>query len=321
MDISESLATLLLTNRLVEVGAEPFSAKQFWLLRSAVGDVSQLVGKSADDITNSFGVEIETARRAEALLQAVMSFSLARVQIEGTGIRVCSYLDEQYPQRLRTTLGDRAPIFVMMAGNDRLLEGDSRGIVGSRSVGADSIEVAEIAARRAVKRGDTVVSGLAKGIDQTAMAAALAEDVGIIGIPTEGLGRVSQNPQIRALVAEGRICLINPYGPDVGFSVGTAMGRNKLIYGLAKSTLVVTSDLETGGTWAGAIEALRGEFAQVDVWLGAGQGKGNEALVAKGARPVRDVEELWQDSATSHAPRHSKAEQMQLGFDDNERSR
>jgi len=316
MEVSESVATLLLTNRIVDIGVQPFSAKQFWSLQSQVGNVSRLAGVSASEMMREFDLQSETAQRVEQLIQAVVAFSLARGRMEQTGVRICSYLDEEYPQRLRDTLGSRAPIFVLMAGNNQLLEGISRGIVGSRSIGNESIEVAEMAARRVVKRGETVVSGLAKGIDQTAMGAALIEDAGIIGIPTEGLSQVTQNSQIRELVASGRICLISPYGPDAGFSVGNAMGRNKLIYGLAKSTLVVTSDLETGGTWAGAIEALRGKFTQVDVWLGDGRGKGNEELVAKGARPVSDADELWQESLEREATKISKAEQMKLGFDE-----
>lgn len=34
------------------------------------------------------------------------------------------------------------------------------------------------------------------------------------------------------------------------------MQRNKLIYALADASLVVSSDLNKGGTWAGAVEQL-----------------------------------------------------------------
>ena len=51
--------------------------------------------------------------------------------------------------------------------------------------------------------------------------------------------------------------------PTTGFSVGTAMGRNKLIYGLAEFAVVVSNDHQTGGTWAGAVEALKGGWCPV----------------------------------------------------------
>ncbi|HRR34848.1 MAG TPA: hypothetical protein P5026_12155, partial [Kiritimatiellia bacterium] len=48
-----------------------------------------------------------------------------------------------------------------------------------------------------------------------------------------------------------------PYYPEAGFSVGTTMGRNKLIYALADYGLVVSADFKKGGTWEGAQEELR----------------------------------------------------------------
>ena len=38
------------------------------------------------------------------------------------------------------------------------------------------------------------------------------------------------------------------------------MQRNKLIYALADAALVVNSDYEKGGTWAGAVEQLEREY-------------------------------------------------------------
>ena len=43
------------------------------------------------------------------------------------------------------------------------------------------------------------------------------------------------------------------------------MGRNRLIYTLADHAIVVASDVEKGGTWAGATEALKAEWLPVFV--------------------------------------------------------
>lgn len=312
MHISVSLATLLLTNRIVDVGVKPLTAREFWSVKRSTGDVSALAGLNVTEMSGRFGMPMELAERIALLFDASIAFTAAREQLETSGIRVRSYLDDEYPARLSKTLGERSPIFLLIAGNPLLLDSTMRGIVGSRSVGTASMEVAAVAARRAVKRGDVVTSGLARGIDQTAMGAALEEDVGIVGLPTEGIRRITQDPKLRQLVLGSQICLLSPYGPDAPFSVGNAMGRNKLIYGLAESTLVVTSDLETGGTWSGAVEALRGRFADVDVWLGDGMGEGNEALVGKGARPIREYDDLWSDRPAPMTAEKSDAEQLEL---------
>jgi predicted Rossmann fold nucleotide-binding protein DprA/Smf involved in DNA uptake len=80
--------------------------------------------------------------------------------------------------------------------------------------------------------------------------------------------------------------LISTYNPEAGFNVGNAMGRNKYIYALADFAVVVSSDYQEGGTWAGADEELRRERGRpVFVRIGADVPKGNTELLRKGAKP------------------------------------
>ena len=84
----------------------------------------------------------------------------------------------------------------------------------------------------------------------------------------------------------GDLCLVTPYHPEAGFSVGAAMGRNRLIYTLADYAIVVASDAETGGTWAGATEALKNNWLPVFVWEHGQMPEGNKLLLQKDA-PVK----------------------------------
>jgi predicted Rossmann fold nucleotide-binding protein DprA/Smf involved in DNA uptake len=61
------------------------------------------------------------------------------------------------------------------------------------------------------------------------------------------------------------------------------MGRNRLIYTLADYAIVVASDAETGGTWAGATEALKNKWLPVFVLEHAAMPEGNKLLLQKGA--------------------------------------
>ena len=70
------------------------------------------------------------------------------------------------------------------------------------------------------------------------------------------------------------------------------MGRNKLIYALSAVTVVVASDLENGGTWAGAIEAIRQRYGKVAVWRGPGGGPGNAKLADLGVKPLGKIGDL-----------------------------
>jgi len=71
------------------------------------------------------------------------------------------------------------------------------------------------------------------------------------------------------------------------------MGRNKIIYGLSRVTFVVTAYKDSGGTWAGAKEALDRGFGPVAVWAGQGVKDGNEALVKRGATPITEFDRLF----------------------------
>jgi DNA processing protein len=83
---------------------------------------------------------------------------------------------------------------------------------------------------------------------------------------------------------EGQLVLISPYDPSAGFNVGHAMQRNKVIYGLSDMSLVMSSDFNRGGTWAGATEQLE-HFRLVPVYVrSTGEAsEGLEALRRKGA--------------------------------------
>jgi hypothetical protein len=127
---------------------------------------------------------------------------------------------------------------------------------------------------------------LLRGVDQWAMAAALAEEGQAVGILADSLERTIRGPDVRGHVGNECLTLLTPFSPGAGFSVGNAMARNKLIYALADYALVVASDAEKGGTWAGATEALQQKWAPVFVCAGDDFPKGNQLLEKRGARPL-----------------------------------
>lgn len=94
------------------------------------------------------------------------------------------------------------------------------------------------------------------------------------------------NRENRNVLLDGRLVLISPYDPNAGFNVGNAMQRNKLIYAFADASLVVSSDINKGGTWAGAVEQL-GKLKLVPVFVrSTGEpSAGLDALRNKGALP------------------------------------
>jgi predicted Rossmann fold nucleotide-binding protein DprA/Smf involved in DNA uptake len=159
-------------------------------------------------------------------------------------------------------------------------------------VGTEAVEVTRKVAHLVADAGLPLVSGGAKGVDQTGMAAAYESGGSVVGVLAESLERAIGRSDNRQAMIEGRACLFTPYRPDAGFTTGTAMGRNKIVYGLSRVTLVVASADGEGGTWAGAQEALKKSYGRVAVWMGTGRGPGNEALVHAGGVAINEPEAI-----------------------------
>jgi len=141
-------------------------------------------------------------------------------------------------------------------------------------------------AEQCAKNQMPVVSGGARGVDQISMTAALEAGGVTIGVLAENLLKKSVERSARHAIAEGRLLLLSPYHPTARFSVGTAMGRNKLIYGMADYGLVVSAEYKKGGTWTGAEEELKREISlPVFVRVGKNTPLGNNNLLNIGAIP------------------------------------
>ena len=288
----DSLATILLVGRLLRDGAEPLRASEYWKLCDLVGSPGGLLGIAEEHLVAECGLAVDPAVRVVALLDRATAMAFELDRLEQTGIATLTPFDEGYPGRFVERLGASAPVLLYAAGAVELLGRPGVGVVGSRNVSSEGAQVAGAAAELAVRLGLPLVSGGARGVDQTAMSAAFEAGGAVVGVLAESLVRKLRSPDIRRAIHEGRTVMCTPYSPEAPFSVGNAMGRNKLIYALSALTLVVAAEVDTGGTWSGATEALRRGFGRVAVWRGPGEGPGNAKLEERGAVPVTSLDEL-----------------------------
>jgi predicted Rossmann fold nucleotide-binding protein DprA/Smf involved in DNA uptake len=287
-----SLATVLLAGRLLDADERALSTREFWQLVNQVPEPASLLGGDSAAVAAATGLPPSESERVAGLLDGATRLAFELERLELTGIHALTPFDEQYPETVRTRLQNAAPPVLHVAGDPGLMAEQGIGVVGSRDASMAALEVAAAAARVAVEHGWPVVSGAARGVDQAALAEAFQRDGTAVGVPADALDKRLRDPDTRRAVTSGRVCLVTPYKPSAGFSVANAMGRNKLIYALARVTLVVTTSLESGGTWSGATEALSRSIAPVAVWIGQGAGPGNERLVRLGGIAIEAVQEL-----------------------------
>ena len=228
--------------------------------------------------------------RLEALLRRGVVLGFAVEQWERNGIWIVSRGDADYPSRYKKHLKEKAPPILFGAGDRSMLEGGGLAIIGSRNVDEEGREFTRQTATLCASQGISVVSGGARGVDGIAMESALNAGGAVIGVLADSLLKKSLEKAFRGAIASEKLLLLSPYHPEASFSVGSAMGRNKLIYALSDYALVVSSDYKKGGTWAGAEEELkRGRPLPVFVRLGDRIPEGNKRLAALGALPWPNI--------------------------------
>jgi predicted Rossmann fold nucleotide-binding protein DprA/Smf involved in DNA uptake len=246
---------------------------------------ADLVSPDAADLLRACNSVID-ASRLQRLLGRGFQLSQAIEQWQSRAIWVISRADANYPGRLKARLREDSPAILYGCGDISLLESGGLTVVGSRHVDDALIEYAMAIGELAAKAGRTLISGGARGIDQAAMRGALAGNGRSIGVLADSLEKTAMNRENRNFLLGEQLLLISPYDPSSGFNVGHAMQRNKLIYALADASLVVSSDVNKGGTWAGAVEQLdKYRFMPVHVRATGELSPGIDALLRKGAIP------------------------------------
>jgi len=261
-------------------------------LREIQQQPADLTSPDAADLLHACHPVIDE-NRLQRLLGRGFLLSQVIEHWQARAIWVVSRADAEYPRRLKGHLREDAPAVLYGCGDMALLERASLAVVGSRHVDDTLMDYTMSIGQLTARAGYALVSGGAKGIDQAAMRGALAADGKVCGVLADSLEKTAMNREYRNRLLDGQLVLISPYDPSAGFNVGNAMQRNKLIYALADASLVVSADLNKGGTWAGAVEQLdKFQFAPVYVRSTGETSPGLAALLNKGAHPWPNPQDI-----------------------------
>ena len=258
-----------------------YSSVVKWLISRNLRPASLLDREHTESVAIESGLDVE---RLRLLLDRGVQLGFAVEDWHRNGIWVISRSDQDYPVRYKRHLKDKAPPLLFGIGNHSLLRGGGVAVVGSRNVDPDGEEFSREIGELCSVNNMPVVSGGARGVDQIAMKAALDAKGVVVGVLADNLLKKSTERYARNAISDKRLLLISPYHPAARFTVGTAMGRNKLIYAMADYGLVVSAEYKKGGTWAGAEEELkRSESLPIFVRVSDGIPVGNKKLLDLGA--------------------------------------
>ncbi len=270
----------------------------------AIGDVmaefsplSSVFGASEEELTEVPGIG---PRRAERILQVDPQKELERLnrEIEESGCRAITILDEGFPSKLKGKKGVPAVLFCQ--GDEGSLSEPMVAIVGTRRASGYGNQMAYSMARELTIQGVMVLSGMAIGIDTFAHQGALeaGRTVAVLG---SGLGRVypPQNKGLAKRIRENGL-LLSPFAPNTEPARWTFPKRNRVMAALAEAVVVVEA-----GERSGAL--LTAQYAKemgIPVFAVPGrvdrsQGRGVARLLKEGAKVAAGAEDVLEHLSIS----------------------
>ncbi len=212
----------------------------FYADEAALGDIPELSREALDGLLD------KNLTSSEEILDAC-----GRKQLH-----VLTYRDAGYPARLKN-ISD-----MVLYYKGQLPELDAYptiGIVGTRKASAYGLTAAKRLGYQIGKCGGIVVSGLAYGIDGTAMSGALTaggKTVGVLGCGADIVYPPSNRGLFRDVERYG--CILSEFVPGTPPAKWTFPKRNRIISGLSNGVLVVEAPERSGALITAHLAAEQG---------------------------------------------------------------
>ncbi len=255
-----------------------------WLLENNMKP-SYLLEFDVLDILNNWNDIKITKERLISLLNRGNAMAINLHKWQNSGIWVITRADSEYPKKLKSRLGHKAPPILYGSGNKKILNTLGVAIIGSRDASSNDLEFSFKLGEKLAYSGYSVVSGGARGIDESSMLGSINAQGTTIGVVADSLMQKVLSKKYRDAIMSDNLVLISPYYPEARFNAGNAMGRNKYIYTLSESSIVVHSGLK-GGTWEGAKENLKNSWVNLFVKKCDDKNAGNQRLIDMGGNQL-----------------------------------
>ncbi|MBW8173997.1 DNA-protecting protein DprA [Ornithinimicrobium sp. Arc0846-15] len=173
---------------------------------------------------------------------------------EWPDLRFVTVVDPEYPPLVQQAY-DRPPLMFFRGS---LPKGPATAIVGSRNTSPEAYAFAAETARQLVEAGHVIISGLARGIDESAHSACLhagGRTVAVLGHALDVDLSPSEHSQLGARIIDCGGALVSPFRPGSPATTSSFVQRNTVISAFADVSVVVTAD-ERSGSWSELQSAL-----------------------------------------------------------------
>lgn len=214
---------------------------------------------------------------------------------EGKKRHILTWNSELYPSRLKEIAADPPILFV--EGEIEVLATQQLAIVGSRHPTVEGRSNAYHFAYELARRGFTITSGLALGIDGASHEGTLQAKGKTIAVLGQGINHIypAQHQHLAEQIQENG-ALVSEFPLDTRPFPSHFPRRNRIISGLSQGVLVVESSEKSGSliTAKYAIEQNRELFA-IPGSLHNPLAKGCHYLIRQGAKCVDNIQHILEE--------------------------
>jgi len=243
------------------------------------------------------GAQIAGERAPRALLQTARELAKTEAatvldRAAGAGWRWIVPSDDEFPALLSTITDPPLGLFV----RGRLSSAKTVAIVGSRKATPYGRQVARLLGEELAGAGVIVISGMARGVDESAHRGALAAGGASWAVWGTGPDRVYP-PEHRELAEElaENGALLTEYPPGTPPRRHHFPERNRILSGLAMAVVVVEAAARSGALVTARLGVEEGrEVLAVPGNIFSGVSVGPNTLIRVGARPLLTPRDLFE---------------------------
>ncbi len=236
---------------------------------------------------------------SDAAIRSLMNKSLDQADVvlgdcERYGIQLLTLQDSAYPERLKAIA--QPPLVLYWKGRQFAFDNEAAiGMVGSRKATPYGVQAAMRLSADLTRKGALVVTGMAQGIDASAVRGALKAGGPVVSVLAGGIDRVypSYHKDLYEDVAAVG-ALISEYPPGTEHAGGHFPIRNRIISGLSVGVIAVESKRASGTllTVNHALDQNREVFA-VPGPIDAPMSEGTNRLIQEGcAKLIMEADDV-----------------------------
>ena len=262
--------------------------EEYWDIKQQFGDENHLNFVALKEILGN--------KKAENIQKECNTIEYTLEKMGKLGIEYMDVTDKDYPEFL--TIMPNPCYLLYYKGNINLLKDFSIGIIGSRRPTPYGKYAANLFSSELSKKGVTIISGFAAGIDSESHKAATGvggKTIGVLGTTLDNIYPKSNTKYADEILASGNL-LISEFRHDMLTLPHHFVQRNRLISALSDGLLIVEAG-EKSGTLTTVDHALdQGKMIfAIPGNINSKNSYGTNKLIKSGAKIVTEAEDILEE--------------------------